>query len=393
MFAVLVLSMLTISVSASLIAPLLPFMLKPLNLVPAVQERHVALLNSAYLLAMFISAPVLGYLSDRILRRSVLLACIGAFALSLYMLAWATELTGLYVSRILSGIGASGVLPLLLAHVSDHYREEQRMRRFGWLVTAVTVGGLVGPYLGGLAAKPVAWSWIGVQQAETLIVAPVLASAFASSLVLAGVYFLFDVRPSPIANASQSGRSAEAFQPGNLYPLFALSLILMYAVGSFEIGLATVARISLQLDAAQLGMMYAECALVMLIMQTFFFSRQFKDFANRYLIWPAISITAIALALFPSASTHVKLAAVVAMIAGGAGTIAPLIAYRVSEFSIGQQGKNFGLQSAASSLGQAMGAAGSGLLFELDRQLPFWLAAAFLIMGSLLLLLRRPLTV
>jgi DHA1 family multidrug resistance protein-like MFS transporter len=164
----------------------------------------------------------------------------------------------------------------------------------------------------------------------------------------------------------------------------------MYAVGSFEVGLATLARISLQLDAAQLGMMYAECALVMLVMQMFFFSEQLKDFADRYLVWPAIATMAIAVALFPSADTHVKLAVVVAAVAGGAGVIAPLIAYRVSIVAEGQQGMNFGLQSASSSLGQAMGATGSGLLFGLNRQLPFWLAAAILIVGSLVIFLLLP---
>lgn len=390
LFALLVMAVFTISLSSNIVTPLLPFMLKTLSLSSALQERHAAFLNGAYLLAMFVSAPFLGYLSDRISRRSVLLACIGAFTLSLYALAWSSGIAELYGSRILSGIGAGGVLPILLAHVSEHHRKEQRVRRFAWLVTAIMTGSLIGPYLGGLATKPSSWAWIGLVQPANLIVAPILAGAFASSLVLVGVYFVFGVRSPLNAHTAQVAGSGDTLQSGHLYTLFALSIILMYAVGSFEVGLSTVARISLQLDAAQLGMMYAECALVMLIMQAFFFSEQFKNFANRYLIGPAIAITAIALVLFPSAGTHGKLAVVVAAIAGGAGVIAPLISYRVSLLAGGQQGKNFGLQSASSSLGQAMGATGSGLLFGLDRQLPFWLAASILIVGSLLLFLRLP---
>jgi len=62
----------------------------------------------------------------------------------------------------------------------------------------------------------------------------------------------------------------------------------MYAVGAFEVGLSTLARQNLRLNAAQLGMMYTECALVMLIMQALFFAEPFKNFANRHLLFPAI---------------------------------------------------------------------------------------------------------
>ncbi|WP_136415795.1 MFS transporter [Herbaspirillum sp. ST 5-3] len=389
-FPLLVTAVFTVSLSANIVTPLLPFMLNALALAPALQERNAAFLNGTYLLAMFVSAPLLGHLSDRISRRSVLLAGIGAFTLSLYALARSAGLAELYASRILSGIGAGGVLPILLAHVSEHHGKEQRVRRFAWLVTAIMTGSLIGPYLGGLAAKPASWTWLGLTQPANLIVPPVLTAAFASSLLLIGVFVAFDVRPQLTSHGSQTPHSHDALHPRQLYTLFAFSIILMYAVGSFEVGLATVARIGLQLDAAQLGMMYAECALVMLIMQAFFFSEQFKNFANHYLIGPAIAVTAVALALFPSAGTHAKLAVVIAAVAGGAGVIAPLISYRVSVLAGGQQGKNFGLQSASSSLGQAMGSAGSGLLFGLDRQLPFWLAATILIVGSLLIFMRLP---
>lgn len=81
----------------------------------------------------------------------------------------------------------------------------------------------------------------------------------------------------------------------------------------------------------------------------------------------------------------------VALIAGGAGVIAPLISYRVSVLADGHQGKSFGLQSASSYLGQALGSVGSGMLFGLNPQLPYWLAAAILVAGAVWILFRmRP---
>lgn len=377
----------TVSLSASAISPLLPDMLSSFSVSLSTQERHAAFLNGSYLLAMFVAGPVLGYLSDRIGRRPVLLSGLAVFTISLYALSAASGLLELYVSRILSGLGAGALLPVMLALVSEHSAPEHRVRRFAWLVSAVMLGGIVGPYLAGLAVRPDAWNWIGIALPR-LTAAPVLAGALASSIALVGMVFILPRRPH--GQSAFSGRSSGsgALRPSALYALFVLSVLLMYGVGAFEVGLATLSRQRLKLDAAALGMMYTTCALVMLFMQALFFAGPFKDFANRHLLFPAFIVTAIGLVLFPLASTVDGLAWVVAAVAGGAGLIAPVLSYRVSLLADGRQGKSFGLQSASSNLGQALGSAGSGVLIGVDPQLPYWLAAAILATAAIWILFR-----
>jgi predicted MFS family arabinose efflux permease len=279
----------------------------------------------------------------------------------------------------------------MLAHVSEHCAKEQRMRRFAWVVTAMMTGSLAGPYLGGLATQPEAWVRIGLSQPPNFLIAPVLAGAFISSLALIGLYFVLRRQTLTQPALPDPPATDSTFRPAALYMLFALSIFIMYAVGVFEVGLSTLARQNLRLDGVQLGMMYTECALVMMVMQALFFADPFKNFANRHLLFPAFVLTAGALALFPMADTYGRLAWVVAVIASGAGVIAPLISYRVSVVADGRQGKNFGLQSASANLGQALGSAGSGMLLGLNPQLPYWLAAAVLLAGALWILLSMPL--
>lgn len=391
-FAIVTLAAFTVSLSANIVTPLLPFLLAKLVSTPAAVAQHTAWLNGAYLLAMFASAPALGSLSDRATRRSVLLGCMAIFTASLLMTAGASGIVGLYLSRLLSGVGAGAVLPVLLAHVSESYAKEERTGRFAYLVTAVMTGSLVGPYLGGLATLPGAWSWMGAARPENLIGAPIFAAALASDLAFAGVCVAFGAQAHRPASIASDTDPAGGDDRATLPLLYLLSIVLMYGVGAFEVGLATVSRISLQLDPVRLGMMYAECALVMLVMQALFLSKQFKDFADRHLVAPAIAMTAVALAFFPYASSHETLAFVVAAIAGGAGIVAPLISYRVSIAANAHHGRNFGLQSASSSLGQALGAAGGGFLAALGQQLPFLVAATVLVAGYLLILQRARLT-
>lgn len=72
-FAIIAIAAFTVSVSANIVTPLLPLLLTKLVSTPAALARHTALLNGAHLLAMFVSAPALGSLSDHTTRRSVLL--------------------------------------------------------------------------------------------------------------------------------------------------------------------------------------------------------------------------------------------------------------------------------------------------------------------------------
>ncbi|RZI40044.1 MFS transporter [Herbaspirillum sp. HC18] len=379
--------LLIVSLSASMVSTLLPYMLSAYALPLPTQERHAAFLNGSYLLAMFVAGPALGYLSDRIDRRTVLLAGLALYVVSLFALSAASFLGALYVSRILSGLGAGALLPVMLAHVSEQSAEARRVRRFAWLVSAVMLGGIAGPFLGGLAAQSQAWDWTGLSPTRPLMV-PMLAAAFASGLAWCAIYVIIPAHRRDWLRGTRVPLGDRAYRPAALYALFALSIAVMYAIGAFEVGLATLSRQKLQLDATELGRMYTTCALVMLVMQALFFAEPFKDFANRHLLVPAFVVTALGLALFPLADTVDGLAWVVSAVAGGAGLIAPVLSYRVSLLADGQQGKSFGLQSASSNLGQALGSAGSGILLGPAPQLPYWLAAALLVAAAAWILFR-----
>ncbi len=390
---ILVFSAFAVAFSSSLVTPLLPAILNHFGLALEVQARHVALLTGAYLLAMFVAAPVLGYLSDRIDRRVILLSAMGVYALSLYGLSSTSSLGGLYAIRVIAGLGAGGILPVIQAYVADYSAREQRVHRFAWIVTATLTGSLAGPYLGGLATGSEAWPRSGAAPSLHLITEQVLAAAILCSASLISIALIFRKRVLSQAEVRAELGIGAAGLPPAMYGLFSLSLVVMFAVGAFDAGMSTIARSTLQLSASQLAMLYAECALVMLVIQTLYFAEWFKSFAHQHLMFPAMLIAAAALGFFPLVRTSGQLVGVVALMAAGAGAIAPLISYRVSILADARQGTSFGLQSAFSYLGQGLGAISSGVLFALDSKLPYWLAAVMLIAGAVRIVLRmRPLS-
>jgi DHA1 family tetracycline resistance protein-like MFS transporter len=99
--------------------------------------------------ANFLSAPVLGALSDRFGRRPVLLIGFMGLALSFFVTALATALWMLLAVRLVSGAMQSNI-SIANAYVADITAPEQRARRFGLLGAMFGMGFILGPVIGGL---------------------------------------------------------------------------------------------------------------------------------------------------------------------------------------------------------------------------------------------------
>jgi DHA1 family tetracycline resistance protein-like MFS transporter len=97
----------------------------------------------------FLSAPVLGSLSDAYGRRPVLLGSLAAYAADYLLMGFAPTLAWLFVGRALSGV-FSATYPAASAYVADMTAPEERAKRFGFMGAAWGMGFVVGPAIGGL---------------------------------------------------------------------------------------------------------------------------------------------------------------------------------------------------------------------------------------------------
>ncbi len=97
----------------------------------------------------FVFSPVLGSLSDRFGRRTVILLSNFGLGLDYLLMAVAPSLAWLFVGRVISGITSSS-FPTAMAYVADVTPPEDRARKFGLLGAAFAVGFIVGPAVGGL---------------------------------------------------------------------------------------------------------------------------------------------------------------------------------------------------------------------------------------------------
>jgi DHA1 family tetracycline resistance protein-like MFS transporter len=109
---------------------------------------QATLLVSVYALCQLVSAPLLGKASDRLGRKPLLLASqVGTF-IGFLLLANATSLWMVYVSRILDGATA-GNISLAQAYISDNTEAKDRTKSFALIGIAFGLGFFVGPFLTG----------------------------------------------------------------------------------------------------------------------------------------------------------------------------------------------------------------------------------------------------
>jgi DHA1 family tetracycline resistance protein-like MFS transporter len=100
----------------------------------------------------FLSAPVLGNLSDHFGRRPVLLGSLAAFSADFVVMGLATTAGWLFFGRALSGV-FSATYAVASAYVADITSPEQRAKSFGLMGAAWGMGFVVGPAIGGLLGE------------------------------------------------------------------------------------------------------------------------------------------------------------------------------------------------------------------------------------------------
>src|SRR5229473_8511220 len=117
----------------------------------------VGLIVPAYLIPYGISTLAYGLLADRIGIHRVMFTSLATFAVLTVLTATAQSIEQLALWRIVTGIGASGVVPLALAMVGRLYPYEQRGRPLGWLFGAMAGGMAFGSPLGAMLVPFIGW--------------------------------------------------------------------------------------------------------------------------------------------------------------------------------------------------------------------------------------------
>jgi DHA1 family tetracycline resistance protein-like MFS transporter len=131
----------------SLILPFLPYYALEFGASPIV----VGLLISTFSVFQFISAPIIGKLSDRYGRKPLLIISQFSTFLGFMILGFANSLFMIFLSRVVDGLFGSN-MTLSNAYVTDITKGKERTKAFGYLGAIFGLGFFIGPAIGGFLA-------------------------------------------------------------------------------------------------------------------------------------------------------------------------------------------------------------------------------------------------
>lgn len=359
----------TVALGYGVALPLLPDMVERVRAADnAAIGWYTGAATALFTATLGLWAPLSGWLSDRYGRRAVAMVGLAGFVPAMLLLGTAHSLPTLYLALAAAGASASAVLPVANALVSDRSDGDRRARHIAWVGTATLLGFMAGPMIGG---------WFGPAARATDAAAPatpfIVVALMAAAVWLSWHRGLQSTRGTALMDDRRRQRPAAAL---------ALTVVLMYGVANFEVGLTLHARQSLGLQPRDLGLLFMECSAVMLLCQALLFPIVRRRVAPNVALASAFLAIAIAFALLPAAPSFAALAALVALVSGGAGLLSPLLSYQLATSAGSGRGLALGLQTAVSSAGQAVGSLSAGVLFGVMASGPFWLTAAVFAAGG-----------
>lgn len=383
-FATLWLTLFFDLVGFGIIIPVLPFYATSFGASPGT----VTLLSTSFSLAQFAAAPVLGRISDRVGRRPVMLVSIAGSCLSMLVLGLAGALWMVFLARVISGLSTANI-STAHAYVADRVAPARRAKYMGMMGSAIGLGFVFGPAIGGLLFHP------ELPELPFLVSAGVAAINWVMALV-----WLPESRRPERAPASASARAAVPRSRwraimGSLWgtPLgwiVLVNLCFFFAFSSMESTYALLLEAVLGWGAQETGAVFALLGVVIFITQGVLVGRLVGRWGERKTLLVSMSLLFVAFCTLGLMSVAWLAVLGSALLACGNGLTTPTINALVSRASqSGDQGFNMGLASSAASLGRIVGPATAGLAFErVGPGVPMLVSAGVVAMAALVVLRR-----
>jgi DHA1 family tetracycline resistance protein-like MFS transporter len=352
---------------------------------------QATLLVSVYALCQLVSAPLLGKASDRFGRKPLLLASqVGTF-LGFLLLARATTLWMVYLSRIIDGATA-GNISLAQAYISDNTEAKDRTKSFALIGIAFGLGFFVGPFLTGYLVH------YGLSAPIYAAAAMSLGSVLCTLLLLPRAE-----RPPQAAEGTAVGPGGQrlavfewkAYAPYFTRPVLSglLAQFFFYALcfSTFTSGFALFAERRFTWEGRpvtprEISFLLGYVGFLGIVLQGFLIGRLVKRFGESALVSAGFISLVIGYLILGPCRDIATLLVVSTISSFGNGVLRPTLSSLVSQNAgPSEQGVVLGLNQALNSVAQIFAPILGGVLIgQSQLTLWAWVAAAAALVGYLL---------
>lgn len=325
-------------------------------------------LVAGFALAQFLFSPIAGDLSDRYGRKPFIVAGLIIYAFSQVLFGFADAVWVLFLSRFLGGFGAALIAPPIMAYVADITTHEERGKGMGMLGASMSLGFMVGPGFGGFLAT------------INLTFPFYLAGAIAFAAAILTIFMLPSVKPAPVTKireniAKQLVRSVKT----EYFVFLIIIFIFSFGIANFQATFSIYLDEKFNYTPTDIAIILTIGGFIGVILQMFVIEKLFKRFGEMKVILVNLLLAAIMMLLMIYISGFFIILLVATLFSVATTFIRPAVNTLVSKLAGAEQGFAAGMNNAYMSLGNMIGPALAGTLFDYNMDAPYILGAMILV--------------
>ena len=349
-----------------LVIPIMPTYLKTFGAAGQALGFIIALMS----FAQFIFSPVAGNLSDRHGRKNLIIFGLVVNGLSQIGMGLSTELWMLYLCRFFTGVGSAFIIPPVMAYVADITTKGERGKAMGWIGAAISLGFMIGPGIGGFLSN-VSLHFPFYFAGGATIVAAILS-----------FFILPSVKPVVQALASKGDNLFKQMVLSFKTSYFVLLLVVFvfsFGISNFQSTLTMFLTYKFNYTPSDIAIVMTLGGFVGVIIQGFAIERLFNLFGEMKIILFSLLMAAISLYGLLFVSEFYIILLVATIFATATTLIRPAVNTLISKTAGKEQGYAAGMNNAYMSLGNMIGPALAGTLFDWHMNIPFTFGALILL--------------
>ncbi|MCY9515225.1 MFS transporter [Paenibacillus apiarius] len=355
-----------------LIIPVMPSFMNIMHL----SGKTMGYLVAAFAVAQLLMSPLAGRWVDRYGRKKIIIIGLFLFAVSELIFGLATNVSVLYIARILGGISAAFVMPGVTAYVADITSVQERPKAMGYISAAISTGFIIGPGIGGFIAE------YGVRM-PFFFAAAIAFLACVSSIFILKEQLTKQQLAEISANAKQTNFISDLKR--SLHPLYFIAFIIVFVLA---FGLSAYETVFSLFSDHKFGFTPKDIAVIItissifgVVVQVFMFGKMVDKLGEKKLIQLCLITGAILAVVSTLISGFLAVLAVTCFIFLAFDLLRPALTTFLSKAAGKEQGFVAGMNSTYTSLGNIVGPAMAGILFDVNIHYPFLFAAVIMVIG------------
>ena len=351
--------------SFGLIMPVMPTYLKTFGAAGQVLGFIIA----CFAFAQFLFSPFAGNLSDRYGRKYLIIFGLFVNGISQIMFGLSTEIWMLFASRFITGFGTAFIVPPVMAYAADLTTNKERGKAMGWLGAAISLGFMIGPGIGGFLTN------ISMHT-------PFYFGGFGT--IFAGI-LSFMILPTikPVKTEQQKQENiiqqiARSFKT-SYFVLLIVVFVFTFGIANFQSTLTMFLTYKLNYTPNDIAIVMTVGSAIGVIIQVFAVNKLFEVFGEMKIILFGLLLAAFSMYGLLYVSGFYVILFVATLFSTATTLIRPAVNTVISKTAGHEQGYAAGMNNAYMSLGNMIGPALAGTLFDWHMNIPFTLGTVILL--------------